>query len=147
FQFLLPAFFISKASGQQPTMGKVAAHCRDTTKTRITDIPRTLGVAVPGIRIFGDTIKIETPVTYMIKGRVTDEKDNAVPFASIQAGRTANIVFANDKGEFDIHMTDILPLMVSSAGFENKQVFIEDKKQAQIIKLSASANQGDIENS
>src|SRR5258705_969459 len=81
FSMALPALFLSRASAQQPRMGKEFPSARDTTKVQITDEFRTMGIVAPCIKGFeGDTLKVQ-PITKSIKGKVTDQKGAPVAYA------------------------------------------------------------------
>ncbi|MEO5948487.1 MAG: carboxypeptidase-like regulatory domain-containing protein [Chitinophagaceae bacterium] len=132
FTFLLPAFLISKASAQNIKMGKIMPVEKDTIRTPMTSEYRTLGMVAPkNIEPFkADTIKVCVPelITNALKGKIVDEAGNAVPYASIQVGKSLNTYVADEKGEFVIH-TELLgknkSLLISSVGFESKEVTID----------------------
>jgi hypothetical protein len=128
FQIMLPAFFISKAGAQQVKMSKAIVNPRDTSKVRITDEYRTMGIVAPCIKPFEkDTTTIPDAITKMLKGKVIDQYGNPVPFAYIRAGKTMNILIADEKGEFSIQLSSIAGdkiLSASARGFEAKEVVI-----------------------
>ena len=147
FQMALPALFLSRAAAQQPKTGKVAPAMRDTSKVQITDEFRTMGIVAPQIRPFeNDTVKVQ-PITKTIKGKVTDQKGAPIAYASIQAGKTKSTYFADEKGEFDIRVAlvnDKSSLLVSSAGFDSKEIAVENKTGWLSIQLTANADPAEI---
>ncbi|MBK6991079.1 MAG: carboxypeptidase-like regulatory domain-containing protein [Chitinophagaceae bacterium] len=106
-------------------MGKVIPVEKDTTRTPMTSEFRTLGMVAQNILPFmGDTTVCTTEViTKNLKGKIVDEVGNAVPFASIQVGKTLHTYIADEKGEFVIN-TELLgnnkSLLISCVGFESK---------------------------
>lgn len=147
FQMALPALFLSRASAQQPRMGKVTPSTSDTTKVHITDEFRTMGIVAPCIKGFeGDTLKVQ-PITKTIKGKVIDQKGAPVAYASIQAGKTKSIFFSDEKGEFDIRVTLVNNkgmVMISSTGFDPKEINVENKTGYLTVQLTANADPNDI---
>lgn len=150
FTLLLPAFLISKASAQNSRMGKIMPVEKDTTRTPMTSEFRTLGMVAPqNIQPFmGDTTVCTTEViTKALKGKIVDEAGNAVPYASIQVGKTLNTYIADEKGEFVIN-TELLgknkSLLISSVGFESKEVVIKDPANFLKIELTTMMMMGDV---
>jgi len=142
FTLLLPAFLISKASAQNSKMGKVIPVEKDTTRTPMTSEFRTLGMVAPqNIQPFlGDTTVCTTEViTKNLKGKIVDEVGNVIPFASIQVGKTLHTYIADEKGEFVIN-TELLgnnkSLLISSVGFESKEVIIKDATNFLKVELT-----------
>ncbi len=143
FSFLIPAIFISKASSQNIKMGKPMPVNRDTTRTPMINEPRILGMVIsdkihPFVK---DTTVIENPITdtKTIKGKVVNESGDTVPFASIQIGKTPTVFVADENGEFTINVTMLgkdRSLLVSSVGFESKEIVIENITPLITIELS-----------
>lgn len=139
FTIMLPAFLISKASAQNSKMGKIMPVEKDTTRTPITSEIRMLGMVAPKIiePFMGDTTVCTTEViTKTLKGKIVDEAGNAVPYASIQIGKTLNTYVADENGEFAINTTLLgknKSLLVSSVGFESQEVVID--KMDNVLKI------------
>src|SRR5437762_5009070 len=57
-----------------------------------------------------------------VTGRVTDEKGEGIPFATITESGTKNAAQADASGHFVIKIKEASQLIVSSAGFETKTV-------------------------
>ena len=143
FTIMLPAFLISKASAQNSKMGKIMSVEKDTTRTPMTSEFRTLGMVAPkNIEPFmGDTTVCTTEViTKTLKGKIVDEAGNAVPYASIQIGKTLNTYVADENGEFAINeklLGKNKSLLVSSVGFELKEIAID--KSVNFLKIEMKA--------
>jgi CarboxypepD_reg-like domain/Secretion system C-terminal sorting domain len=128
FQFALPAFLVSlKASAQKerPLMGKVSSVCVRPLMGEIARIP------VQNLSIDSTNIT----------GKVIDEKGAPIPFASILVKGTENGKATDEKGEFSINpkaRSGELIIVVSSAGFETKEVSIKTGEfKNLIIQLNA----------
>ncbi|MBS1655147.1 MAG: carboxypeptidase-like regulatory domain-containing protein, partial [Bacteroidetes bacterium] len=63
--------------------------------------------------------------TRQITGRVTDEKGNPIPFSTITEKGTKNGVAADANGEFVIKVKSGTVLVISSSGFDDKEVSIQ----------------------
>jgi CarboxypepD_reg-like domain len=133
FTIALPAFFISKASAQQPhKMGKVIRPAlRDTTKTVSVPQIRMLGMVAPEITpvVKGDTVfqivKESPKAKDMIRGRVVDDTGEPVPYASIIMEETKVGLSADSNGVFSIKQHTFqrpIKLIISSAGYETNEV-------------------------
>lgn len=150
FQFALPALFISKATAQAKT-GKEVLNNTDTTKMKVTNDNRILGLVLP--TIFSgraDTAIIETPVTKsrVIKGRVTDEKGTAIAFASITETANGNVIMTNEKGEFLLTIKNSLGnLLVAAAGYDTKKISLAETGDETTIQLGANPQEGTVETS
>jgi hypothetical protein len=149
FQMALPALFFSKASAQTK-IGKAVVDKTDTTKTRITGDNRMLGMVLPVnfLERKGDTVIIENPITKItIKGTVRNEKKEIVAFASIIEKSTGNMVVANEKGEFSFNTKNSkTSLLVSSSGYETKEVNITANDVTMEIILRSDASANDVDN-
>jgi CarboxypepD_reg-like domain/Secretion system C-terminal sorting domain len=127
FQIAIPAFLLTiKANGQKgrpQIMGKIKPVCSRP--------------------IMGDTIAvenekpvkpIETSAAKSIQGKIIDESGNPVAYATVMIKGTKTGVAADELGNFNIdikntgakEMADIT-LVVSSIGFELKEVAIDNK--------------------
>ena len=129
-------------------MGKVMPVEKDTTRTPMTSEFRTLGMVAPQniLPFMGDTTVCTTEViTKNLKGKIVDEVGNAVPFASIQVGKTLHTYIADEKGEFVIN-TELLgnnkSLLISCVGFESKEVIIKDA--INFLKVELTMIMGDV---
>lgn len=126
-------------------MGKIMPVEKDTVRTPMTSEFRTLGMVMPDrIEPFrADTIKVCEPeiLTKVLKGIIVDEAGNAVPYASIQVGKTLNIYIGDEKGEFVIN-TELLgknkSLLISSVGFESKEVIIDGDNNFLKIEMKST---------
>jgi hypothetical protein len=149
FQMALPALFFSKASAQTK-IGKAVVCKTDTTKTKITTDNRMLGMVLPVnfLERKGDTVIIENPITKItIRGTVRNEKKEIVAFAGIIEKSTGNMVVANEKGEFSINTTaGKTSFLVSSSGYETKEVNITATDFSAEIILKADASNNEVDN-
>lgn len=92
-----------------------------------------------------DTLKTpkivgEIAVQQLIKGKVVDEKNEPIPFASVGSGRTGFGVTADAEGGFVIKtslLTNEKKLIISSAGFETKEVVVNNSGEEIIVQLKA----------
>jgi hypothetical protein len=150
FQMALPALFISKTSGQNKS-DKETLPVNDTTKMKVTNDNRILGLVLPTIFLDrSDTAIIESPVTKsrIIKGRVTDEKENIIPFATVTEINSGASVMANEKGEFLLSLKNSLGnLLVTCNGYESKKINISELPDNAEIKLDQAIPDGTIETS
>jgi hypothetical protein len=97
-----------------------------------------------------DTAIIESPVTKsrIIKGRVTDEKENIIPFATVTEINSGASVMANEKGEFLLSLKNSLGnLLVTCNGYESKKINISELPDNAEIKLDQAIPDGTIETS
>jgi hypothetical protein len=125
FQFALPAFLVSmKATAQ----GKVRAIVM-ANKIPVSSCAKIMGdVESTGRKtLTGDTIF--TPVSDLIgiNGKVIDENDNPLPYASIIMKGTTIGVSADSNGKFEMRSLpakERAVLVVSSVGFKEKEVEI-----------------------
>ena len=121
FTIMLPAFLISKASAQNSKMGKIMSVEKDTTRTPMT-------------------VCTTEVITKTLKGKIVDEAGNAVPYASIQIGKTLNTYVADENGEFAFNeklLGKNKSLLVSSVGFELKEIAID--KSVNFLKIEMKA--------
>ena len=75
----------------------------------------------------------------VIRGRVVDEKNNPVPFASVKIKYSATGVAADADGYFVLHMKeaiDYVDLQVSSVGYKSKTIEAE-KEEMESNKIEA----------
>ncbi len=146
FQIAIPAFLLTiKASGQkarQETMGKIVPVC---TKPLM------------GITVAVDNQKpvkpFEAPAAKSIQGKIIDESGNPVAYASVIIKGTKTGVAADELGNFNIDIKNAgtkqaagITLVVSSVGFELKEVAIDNKASlinVQMIQLR-TVTQGEI---
>lgn len=148
FQMALPALFLTKASAQQPKVGKAAVNDTDTTNMKVINDNRILGLVLP--TIFSgrtDTTIIESPITKQktIKGKVTDEKGEAIPFATITETNTGNIIVADSKGIFSLAVKNSLGnLLIASAGYETQKLCIAELEAFTEVKLTVNSQSGEI---
>lgn len=133
FQIALPAFFVTKISAQK-TMGKIAPiPARDTSKVRVTDELRTLGMVLPTCikPVIGDTIitSVKGEVTNKpmdskrtINGTVADETDMPLPGVSVYLKGTRTGVATDINGKFRLQARKGDIIIVSGAGFETTEL-------------------------
>jgi CarboxypepD_reg-like domain/Secretion system C-terminal sorting domain len=146
FQIAIPAFLLTiKANGQKgkpQIMGKIKPVCSKPL------MGTTVAVENP------KPVKpIETPAAKSIQGKIIDESGNPVSNASVIIKGTKTGAATDDLGNFniDIKNTDTkemagITLVVSSVGFELKEVAIDNKASLiniQMIQLK-TAIQGEI---
>ena len=123
FSLVLPVFFFSRASGQK-LMGKPSFPEKDTSRIPIDHELRTLGMIMPThiSPVDADTstrIRVEpVKVTQVrVAGRVVDEENKGVAFASVQITQNGKIIKADAEGRFSfIAASDRLLEFVCSAG-------------------------------
>lgn len=148
FQMALPALFLTKASAQQTKVGKAAVNDTDTTNMKVINDNRILGLVLP--TIFSgrtDTTIIESPITRQktIKGKVTDEKGEAIPFATITEINTGNSIVADVKGMFSFDVKSSLGnLLVASGGYEAQKLCIAELGVFTEVKLAINNQAGEI---
>jgi hypothetical protein len=122
FSLVLPVFFFSRASGQK-LMGKPSFPDKDTSRIPIDHELRTLGMIMPShiSPVDADTstrIRVEpVKVTQvLVAGRVVDEENKGIPFASVQITQNGKIIKADAEGRFSfIAASDRLLEFVCSA--------------------------------
>lgn len=133
FTIAIPAFFASKAAGQQThkIMGKPAfRQPRDTI--RIVTVPevRKLGEVAPEI------ITIRGNVTAapanMISGTITNEKGEVVEGVSITVAGTKIAATSDMNGAFKITAKKGDVLSVSAIGYQAKDVIVNEKSSIAI---------------
>jgi hypothetical protein len=129
---MLPAFFISKAAGQAPKMGKIAAPTTTTKDTaKIPDIElRTLGMITIDRPICTEPLKgdvVRLPVKEKavkqidVKGKVVDEEGNPIPLATVLLVNNKATMTTDEEGNFSFRTTvppDLIQLEVSSVGYK-----------------------------
>ncbi len=72
--------------------------------------------------------------TRAITGKVTNEKGDAVPLATVQQKGTANAVTANDNGNFTISVTGKNPtLVVSSVNYTTHEIQVGNKSSYDVV--------------
>jgi hypothetical protein len=129
-------------------MGKISRPVRDTTKTCISDERRTMGIVAPNIEPF---VKDSLPEIkeYTIKGKITDDLGEPIPFAAIDPGE-GKALFADKNGEFQLKQSGQLKkitLTISSRGFETKQMVILDYKEPVQVSLKRNSEGIDVTSS
>ena len=148
FQMALPALFLTKASAQQTRNSKAVVNDTDTTNMKVTNDNRILGLVLPTtFSGRADTTIIESPITKQktIKGKVTDEKGEAIPFATITLTNSGNIIVADAKGMFSFDVNNSLGyLLVASTGFEAQKLCVAELGAFTAIKLAINSQAGEI---
>lgn len=76
--------------------------------------------------------------TKIVTGRVTDEKDDPIPFASIREKSTTTGVAADQDGNFSISVGAQSTLIVSAAGFEEQEISVGDRSVLAVTLKSAT---------
>lgn len=148
FQMVIPALFLTRASAQQTRVSKATVNDTDTTNMKVTNDNRILGLVLP--TIFSDrtdTTIIESPITKQktIKGMVTNDKGEAIPFATITDINTGNIIVADAKGMFSFDVKNSLGnLLVASGGYEAQKLCIADLGVFTEVKLSVNNQAGEM---
>jgi hypothetical protein len=150
FTIALPAFFISKASSQNITMGRIAKPAvKDTSRIPVKKELRTLGMVAPNIQtepvcrdttetlIKGDIAIVETKP---LNGKVVDENGNPVSSATVMIKGTRTSTTVNEDGTFSILPSanwQKIILLVSCIGFEGKEVMINSSnyKNNKVINI------------
>lgn len=79
--------------------------------------------------------------TKTITGRITDEKDDPVPFASIREKSTTTGVAADQDGNFSISVGAQATLVVSAAGFQTQEVVVGDQTTISVLLIASSSLQ------
>jgi hypothetical protein len=132
FQIALPAFLMSaKASAQ----GEVRVKKADITVAPSAPVMQGM-VSLPPRK------KIEVFQTITIKGKITDENNNPVPFASVMIKGTNVGTPADSNGIFRLNNPSLqrgVLLEVSSVGYETKEITISkeaDLEQDMVIRLT-----------
>jgi CarboxypepD_reg-like domain len=148
FQMALPALFLTKASAQQTRMSKAVVNDNDTTKMKVTNDNRILGLVLPTtFSGRADTAIVESPITKlkMIKGKITDEKGEPISFATITETNTGNIIVADAKGMFSLNLKNSLGnLLIASGGYETQKLCIAELGAYTEVKLSINNQAGEI---
>ena len=136
FQFALPAFLISMKTSAQRSQSR-------TRPTIVQQDPRSVTVGVIGL-----PLSDLRPVSISLKGRVINESNEPVPFASIVVkGFNRLGTSADSSGYFSIDKFPAqkdLTLEISSVGYDTKEIKINNGKDlpAEVI---LSMNQPVIE--
>jgi hypothetical protein len=148
FQMALPALFFTKASAQQTRISKAVVNDTDTTNMKVTNDNRILGLVLP-VTFSGraDTTIIESPITKQktIKGKVTDEKGEAIPFATITVTYSGNTIVADAKGMFSFEVNNSLGnLLVTSAGYEAQKICLAEMGAFTEVKLAVNSQAGEF---
>jgi TonB-linked SusC/RagA family outer membrane protein len=78
-----------------------------------------------------------------ISGKVTDEKGNPLPGASIQIKGTGNGTSTNSSGEFSLTVPDSAILVISYVGYETKEVAVGDQTTLSISLTPAATKVGE----
>lgn len=73
-----------------------------------------------------------------VSGRITDEKGDPVPFATVQIKGTKNAVVADANGYFNVNLKSGTTLIISATGFSAKEVSPEGGKQL-TVQLTGAA--------
>jgi len=73
-----------------------------------------------------------------VSGRVTDEKGEPIPFATVQIKGTKSAVVADANGAFNVNLKSGSTLLISATGFTTKEVAAEGSKSV-TIQLAGSA--------
>jgi hypothetical protein len=134
-QILLPALFVTKVSAQR-TLGKpVARPAQDTIRIPVDPRPLMMGMV---IRVPDKKPKVDSAIKNifmiqegLIKGKVTDQKGQPVPYASIDPGN-GKMRAADEKGEFLLDAVFIKhgqSIRISSVSYEPTIIMI-DKENA-----------------
>ncbi|GAO43387.1 SusC/RagA family TonB-linked outer membrane protein [Flavihumibacter petaseus] len=76
-----------------------------------------------------------------ITGKVTDEKGDAVPFASIKVKGTRSGISADENGNFKISVAGTETLQISSSGFTQKEVSAAGLNDGFTVTLAPSGNE------
>lgn len=134
FQILLPALFVSKLSAQK-TMGKpVARPVSDTIRIPVRPERVMMGMVVrtPVQQPKEDTVMKNIFMIHegLINGKVTDQKGQPVPYASIDPGN-GKARAADENGNFLLDATFLKngqSVRVSSVNFETQTIFIDKEK-------------------
>lgn len=150
FQIALPAFFVTKISAQK-TMGKIAPiPARDTSKVRVTDELRTLGMVLPTCikPVIGDTIitavKGEIVNSRAINGLVMDETGSPLPGVSVYIKGTRTGVATDANGKFRLQAKKGDVIIVSGAGLETKETTVGSEKELSIYVNRLTMGGADI---
>ncbi|MDI9364615.1 MAG: carboxypeptidase-like regulatory domain-containing protein [Flavobacterium sp.] len=131
------------------TQGKVLVK-KPTAKKQIRlktqEIITTTGIIGEPI-IMGDVRLIEQPIApnTFIEGTVVDDNNRPIAFASVTTKAKIGIASTDSLGKFSIdnkYKLDSISLVVSSVGYETKEVSISAKtKASQVIALKSKAVQ------
>lgn len=144
FQIALPAFFVTKISAQK-TIGKIAPiPARDTSKVRVTDELRTLGMVLPTCikPVTGDTIItavkgeiVNKPVENRrtINGSVMDQTGSLLPGVSVHIKGTRTGVATDINGKFSLQAKNGDIIIVSGAGLETTEIAVSQSKDISIV--------------
>lgn len=72
-----------------------------------------------------------------IKGKVIDKNGQAIPFAAIKLDKKGNLVFASEKGEFEIHGVAGTTIRIACGGYEEQEILLKNQDSL-IITLELS---------
>jgi hypothetical protein len=145
FQIAIPAFLLTiKANGQKgrpQIMGKIAPVCSKPL----------MGITVPVKNVKPG--KPQEPAVKSIQGKIIDDSGNPVAYATVMIKGTKIGAAADELGNFNIDIKNAgtkqvagITLLVSSVGFESKEISIDTKISlinVQMIQLK-TVLQGDV---
>ena len=155
FQFLLPGFLISmKATAQgkvrvlQKETRVFVKHLKVTSDDRSTGYTKctvTLGVVAPVI----EAPKLPMINEAVIHGKVVDENDNPVPFATVIVKGTKNATAADSNGIFTLkpeHSWDNIRIVVSAVGYSSAESMLRktDLNSNSIVLVKAGTSMGGV---
>lgn len=73
-----------------------------------------------------------------VSGRITDEKGDPVPFATVQIKGTKTAIVADANGTFNVNLKNSGTLIISATGFEGKEISTEGLKSVS-VQLSGTS--------
>lgn len=79
--------------------------------------------------------------TKTVTGRVTDEKGNPVPFATVKAKGSSTGVAADQDGKFSISVGNKTTLIVSAAGFDSQDISVGNSSSVDVSLRTTAALQ------
>ena len=68
-----------------------------------------------------------------IKGKVVDINGQPIPFAAIKLDKKGNLVFAGEKGEFEIISANGSSIRIACGGYEEKEIQIKNQDSLIVI--------------
>lgn len=129
WQLLLPAFFaFQKVQAQPKQMGKVAVKPTCKVDKKKPDVIR-MGLVAPQ--------HVTKPVTLpgkLIEGKIVNEKNEPLPFASI-ASTDGKFTTADSSGKFKMLLNDNATLTISQVGYQQKTFTIDSIQTNNISAL------------